>query len=71
MSLRTVHISFILLSIGLLLGFAYWEFTVNRQFFNSAVWFVLAILLGAYLVWFISKDNRPPTERRRWRGSQK
>lgn len=68
MSLKAVHICFILLSIALALGFGFWGIR-DYAASGNLVHFFLGIgslvgggVLGGYLVWFLSKMKRtsPP-----------
>lgn len=66
MSLKAIHICFILLSLALALGFGFWGVrdylaTENLIHFSLGIGsFVGGILLVGYLVWFVYKMKRIP-----------
>jgi len=64
MSLRTVHICFIVLSVFLALGFGFWgmrDYSLSKNILNRHMAigsFLASGLLTVYLAWFLAKTRR-------------
>ena len=57
MSLKTVHIFFILTASALALGVGVWVLREREPFHWAAMSFAMSAFLDIYLVWFIRKSK--------------
>ncbi len=58
MSLRALHIVFIILSTMLFFGYGWWQYSVGHSMFFAILSFAFGFSLTGYFFWFISKVKK-------------